>query len=114
MALLMKKRFNWVEDDEIFNLVSVIPVNEQGKRQAVTVMPTLFFMPHCDLSLYNNLLLTNWTYDKLASDFKCQKTYQDGRHVLAVRKYAEEFEIKIITDDYFRAFNGSSWHFFYI
>uniref|UniRef100_A0A7N0TLG3 SRR1-like domain-containing protein n=1 Tax=Kalanchoe fedtschenkoi TaxID=63787 RepID=A0A7N0TLG3_KALFE len=142
LALLMKKRLNWVGDVEVFDPVlsptessvirslgcSVIPVNEQGKRLATR--PTLFFMPHCDLSLYNNLLLTNWCpkmlnhiallgnsfkiYAELASDFKCQRTTRNGRHVLAARKCADEFEIKIVTADYFRAFNGSSWHFFTI
>ena len=38
--------------------VEIITENEMGKRTAVT--PALFFMPHCDLPLYNNLLWANW------------------------------------------------------
>ena len=36
----------------------VITENEECKRR--TVRRTVFFMPHCDLGLYNNLLSTNW------------------------------------------------------
>jgi len=36
----------------------VITENEECKRCAVR--RTVFFMPHCDLGLYNNLLSTNW------------------------------------------------------
>ena len=36
----------------------VITENEECKRRAVR--RTVFFMPHCDLGLYNNLLSTNW------------------------------------------------------
>lgn len=140
IALLMKEKFDWIGEIEVFDPVisstesrvintlgcSVIPINEQGKRQALK--PTLFFMPHCDLSLYENLLQTNWNprmlsnialfgnsfkaYEELASDFKSLSTHLKGRHVLAARKYTEEFDVEIVTDDYFRAFNGSSWHFF--
>jgi hypothetical protein len=40
------------------NSVKVLSVNQQGKR--IVNEPTLFFMPHCPLSLYTNVLYTNW------------------------------------------------------
>ncbi|CAM8961999.1 unnamed protein product [Rhodiola kirilowii] len=140
LALLMKEKFDWIGDVEVFDPVlsatetrviksfglTVITLNEEGKRQALK--PTFFFMPHCDLSLYNNLVLANWSpqmlnrvalfgnsfkaYEELAFVFKSQKTYLNGRHVLAAQKYIEEYEVKTVTEDYFRPFTGSSWHFF--
>jgi hypothetical protein len=37
---------------------SIISENESGKRSAVS--RTLFFMPHCPMRLYSNLLWANW------------------------------------------------------
>ena len=36
----------------------VIPHNEEAKR--VVLRKTLFFMPHCNFSLYNGLMWSNW------------------------------------------------------
>lgn len=41
--------------------ISVLTENEQGRRPVDNDAPTLFCMPHCPQSLYNNLLLSNWT-----------------------------------------------------
>lgn len=41
----------------------VIPENEQGRH--LVSRRTIFFMPHCDLHLYNNLLASNWGRDSL-------------------------------------------------
>ncbi|XWS56999.1 hypothetical protein CRYUN_Cryun09bG0133800 [Craigia yunnanensis] len=42
---------------------SILSVNEQGRRQAMK--PTLFFMPHCEAELCNNLLQANWGVESL-------------------------------------------------
>lgn len=43
-----------------------IDVNEKGKR-TVESEQILFYMPHCDFFLYNNLLWANWSKAKLKS-----------------------------------------------
>ena len=66
LALLMKKKFSWIGDLEVFDPIissaesnvfsalgcSVLSFNEEGRRQVSK--PTLFFMPHCEAELYNN------------------------------------------------------------
>lgn len=105
---------------------SVLSVNELGRRQALR--PTLFFMPHCEAELYDTLLQANWRGDILnqivlfGNSFVAYQhhglivnnsTVIDSRqHILAVRRFVKEFEVSTVSDDYFRAFNGSSWHFF--
>ncbi|KAJ2552464.1 hypothetical protein EV175_003299 [Coemansia sp. RSA 1933] len=44
--------------------VSMISVNEEAKRKAEK--RTLFFMPHCEIFLYENLLSANWSVDNLS------------------------------------------------
>ncbi|XP_062582514.1 SRR1-like protein [Saccostrea cucullata] len=41
----------------------VLSENEEGKRSCDS--STLFYMPHCGKSLYNNLLFANWSPDRL-------------------------------------------------
>lgn len=52
--------------------IHILAKNEQGCRQVETTAgslqgphSTLFFMPHCPLSLYTNVLFTNWEWDML-------------------------------------------------
>lgn len=42
--------------------IQIIPNNEQGKRQVGQDDHTIFFMPHCPLALYTNVLHTNWNH----------------------------------------------------
>ncbi|CAL5331300.1 unnamed protein product [Camellia sinensis] len=142
LAILMKKMFSWIGDLEVFDPIlsctetrvleslgcSVLSVNEQGRRQALK--PTLFFMPHCEAELYDNLLQANWrsdmlnriilfgnsfdTYEQYGSVFKNSNAVNLRKHILAVRRFTKEFGIKTVSDDYFRAFHDLSWHFFSI
>jgi hypothetical protein len=43
--------------------LSLLPVDEKGARAASA--PALFWMPHCEAVLYDNLLKANWSRDKL-------------------------------------------------
>lgn len=43
--------------------LNVLSENEEGKRVAEEL--TVFYMPHCPITLYNNLLWANWSVDKL-------------------------------------------------
>ncbi|PQQ20894.1 protein SENSITIVITY TO RED LIGHT REDUCED 1 [Prunus yedoensis var. nudiflora] len=140
LAILLKRKFNWIGDIEVFDPIlsatesrvlealecSVLSINEQGRRQAEK--PTMFFMPHCEAELYDNLLQANWearllnctvlfgnsfeTYKQHLSEYKNSAIVDSTRHILAVRKFTDEFRIKTISDTYFSAFHDSSWHFF--
>ncbi|KAF8395661.1 hypothetical protein HHK36_019611 [Tetracentron sinense] len=141
LAILTKRKFSWIGDIEVFDPVistaesrvlealgcSVLLVNEQGRRKALK--PTLFFMPHCEAELYNNLLQANWQaellnravvfgnsfkiYKQFASEFK-SSVVVSAKHVLAVHKFMNEFGIETVSDEFFGAFHDSSWHFFYL
>ncbi|KAI3821941.1 hypothetical protein L1987_09517 [Smallanthus sonchifolius] len=140
LAILMKRKLDWIGEIEVFDPIislteskvleelgcHVLSVNEQGMRKVVN--PILFFMPHCEAELYDNLLTTNWRHDSLnkiilfGNSFEKYEQHQsvvqdsildDSRkHLLAIRPFTKEFEISTVSDDYFRAFQGSSWHFF--
>jgi len=44
----------------------ILPDNDSGMgHQIDQVSKVLFFMPHCNVSLYNNILCTNWTRNQL-------------------------------------------------
>ncbi|KAK7316813.1 hypothetical protein RJT34_00542 [Clitoria ternatea] len=125
--------FRWILGSEIkIQMVlealgcSVISINEHGRREALK--PTMFFMPHCEAKLYNNLLHANWkpellsnmvifgnsfeTYEQHVSICKNSPILNSMEHILAVRSFTDEFRIKTISDDYYNAFHDSSWHFF--
>ncbi|XP_059651984.1 protein SENSITIVITY TO RED LIGHT REDUCED 1 [Cornus florida] len=140
LAILMKRKFRWVGEIEVFDPIisvtesrvlkalgcSVLSVNEQGRRQALK--PMLFYMPHCEAELYDNLLQANWrvdllnhivlfgnsfeTYEQHVSIIKNSTIVDLRKHILAVRSFTKEFGIETPSDDYFRAFHDSSWHFF--
>ncbi|XP_004514476.1 protein SENSITIVITY TO RED LIGHT REDUCED 1 [Cicer arietinum] len=140
IAMLMKRDFNWIGSIEVFDPIlsvtesrvletlgcSVMSINEHGKREALK--PTMFFMPHCEAELYNNLLRANWkpnllknmvlfgnsfeTYEQHVSLCKNSPIQNSLGYILAVRSFANEFRIETISDDYYNAFHDSSWHFF--
>ena len=43
----------------------IIDQNELGCRSVTS--PTLFFMPHCPMGLYHNILLSNWNKSSLGN-----------------------------------------------
>lgn len=62
--LLYDPKFLSVEKDVLTSFgLQVLKENEEAKR--CCERPTLFFMPHCGKSLYNNLLFANWSPDRL-------------------------------------------------
>ncbi|KAF3441432.1 hypothetical protein FNV43_RR15346 [Rhamnella rubrinervis] len=139
LAILLKRKFSWIGEIEVFDPIlsatetqvlealgcSVLSVNEQGRRLAEK--PTLFFMPHCEAELYDNLLQANWgagllshivlfgnsfeTYEQHVSAFKNSAVTESSKHILAIQKLTDEFRINTVSDDYFGAFHDSSWHF---
>lgn len=140
LAILLKRKFHWIGDIQVFDPIlsatesrvleslgcSVLSVNEQGRRRAL--QPTLFFMPHCEAELYDNLLRENWDSELLSrivlfgNSFEAYEQHiavvtnslvsSSARHILAIRKFTNEHKIKVVSNDYFAAFHDSSWHFF--
>ncbi|CAG8440057.1 10460_t:CDS:2 [Funneliformis mosseae] len=43
--------------------ISIIDINEKAKRKITN--QTLFYMPHCPIGLYNNVIASNWEKKKL-------------------------------------------------
>ncbi|XP_051123022.1 protein SENSITIVITY TO RED LIGHT REDUCED 1 isoform X2 [Andrographis paniculata] len=140
LAMLLKKKFNWIGEIEVFDpkisltelkvLTSlgctVLTVNEQARRQVLK--PTMFFMPHCDAYLYDNLLEANWRVDQLKNLillgnsflhyeqhvvlFRNQETPSDRKHIIAAVRFANEVRIETSNDEFYGAFSSSCWHFF--
>lgn len=140
LAILMKRKFDWIGDMEVFDPVlsatesrvleslgcSVMSVDEEGRRQVLK--PTLFFMPHCEAVLYHNLLEANWTIDSLRNLALFGNSFESYEHhssvikdyvasdytkrILAAHCFTDEFRIATGPDDHSRAFHASSWHFF--
>lgn len=129
LAILMKKEVDWIGDVEVFDPIisltelkvieelgcCVLSVNEWCQREAVN--PILFFMPRCRVTLFENLLKTNWRHGMLnriiilGNSFKHQKNYR-LKHLCAIQPITKEFEISNLSEAYIRAFGGLSWHFF--
>ncbi|XP_065868116.1 protein SENSITIVITY TO RED LIGHT REDUCED 1 [Euphorbia lathyris] len=139
VAVLMKKELSWIGDIEVFDPVlssvesqvletlgcSVLSTNEHGRR--CVTKPTLFYMPHCEAELYNNLLQANWGLEQLnqivlfgnsfevyqyLSEFRNSVLVDSSKHIVAARRFTKEFIIKTVSEDYFAPFHDSSWHFF--
>ncbi|KAI9074173.1 hypothetical protein K1719_043854 [Acacia pycnantha] len=154
LAILMKKDFTWIGEVQVFDPVlseieiqvlksfgcTVLSINEEGKRQALK--PTMFFMPHCELDLYNNLLEANWKPDLLSnviifgnsldryikqhelfskhfsSNYMKRKLniWEMMGHVLAAQTFTDEFKMTTISYEpcglYCHSFFGLNWHFF--
>ncbi|XP_052192297.1 protein SENSITIVITY TO RED LIGHT REDUCED 1-like [Diospyros lotus] len=125
VAILMRKSFSWIGDVEVFDPIlsatecralerlgcSVLSINERGCRRALK--PTLFFMPHCEVELYDNLVQANWktgllhrillfgnsfkAYEEYGSVFKNSTLVDSGKHVLAVGRFTKEFGINTVS-----------------
>ncbi|KAG0495950.1 hypothetical protein HPP92_000641 [Vanilla planifolia] len=116
---------------------TVVSVDEGGRREAT--VPTLFYMPHCELVLYDSLLEANWkpamlkrlvvlgnsfgVYERCANERVGAGSVPlevQGRHVLGSRRYVREVEMEDTEyfpkendeEDFFEAFHDISWHFF--
>ncbi|XP_020276426.1 protein SENSITIVITY TO RED LIGHT REDUCED 1 [Asparagus officinalis] len=115
--------------------VAVMGVDERGRREVK--VPTLFFMPHCEVQLYDNLLDANWgcenlnkmvilgnsfgEYERYVEEKKgasgSVKVEEAGKRVIGSRRFVREVRLEggeDCDDDngFFRAFHDISWHFF--
>jgi hypothetical protein len=111
-----------------------VPGLDDGGRRRVEE-PTLFYMPHCEASLYDALLAANWESPAqlrrvcvLGNSFRRYAIQAEenrsgpaakAKHVLAAERLAWEERVDgagdLDEDDWFtRAFNETSWHFFQV
>jgi len=89
----------WLIFDPIFNLeeknvlkrfnFKLIENDEQAKR--LVEEPTLFFMPHCDKELYNNLLWTNWSKKCLNNLIILGNSFNHLIDSMSVKRAQEEY-----------------------
>ncbi|KAF8781421.1 SRR1-like protein like [Argiope bruennichi] len=108
---------------KIFGL-TVLKENEEGKRTVLN--RTIFFMPHCDLYLYNNLLWANWSKDSLSKliiignsfqGYLLHRTEKNLKEEAIYVNYASKFvrEVKIVNNfKFLDIFNNLSLHCFHI
>ncbi|GBN16267.1 SRR1-like protein [Araneus ventricosus] len=104
--------------------LNVLDVNEEAKRTAFS--KTIFFMPHCDLPLYNNLLWANWSKDSLSKlilignsfqQYLLDRTEKCLKEKAIYVNYASKFarEVRIVNDfKFLDVFNNLSLHCFHI
>ncbi|KAL6624333.1 hypothetical protein ACP70R_031654 [Stipagrostis hirtigluma subsp. patula] len=109
-----------------------VPSLNDGCRRRVEEA-TLFYMPHCEASLYDALLAANWVSPAqlrrvclLGNSFRRYALQVEenrsvpaatAAHVLAAARFVWEERVDEVgyvdDDDWFaRAFNETSWHFF--
>ncbi|KAJ6799252.1 protein SENSITIVITY TO RED LIGHT REDUCED 1 [Iris pallida] len=118
---------------------SVMRADERGRREVKVA--TLFFMPHCELQLYDSLLEANWGseglkkmailgnsfggYGRAAEERSGNGSVRfdsEGRRVLQAKRFVREVEMDGVGKDekeeeenavgFYRAFHDLSWHFF--
>lgn len=102
--------------------LNVLNVNEEAKR--VLKRKSIFFMPHCDIPLYNNLLWANWNKDTLSelviigNSFQSYELNDAKRRLKERAKYVHlacKFVKEIRMTNVFRfsdIFNDLSIHYF--
>ncbi|KAJ7516568.1 hypothetical protein O6H91_22G063300 [Diphasiastrum complanatum] len=139
LALLLRKKFLYIANVLVFDPVltaleqkvitclgcSMLMHNEEGRR--TVKVPTVFYMPHCEVTLYDNLLQANWVDHHLSSlailgnsfgvyqerwstspNFKIPRP----NYVLQLQKHVEEHTIDASSFPVQSAFNDMSWHLF--
>ncbi|MCO5586513.1 hypothetical protein L7F22_040453 [Adiantum nelumboides] len=139
LILLLKERFSWVGIIEVYDPVlshsectvikelGCLPValNEKGRRPIAG--PTLFYMPHCEGWLYDNLLQANWApcaFRQIVILGNSFKAYQEiwsspvGRksprpsYLLQYQQLAKEVPLEATPSSDPPGFNNMSWHFY--
>ena len=139
LVLLLKQMFSWVGCVEVYDPVLspsecrvmeamgclTIAINEEGRR--TISMPTIFYMPHCEDWLYNNVLEANWMPQKLNqlvvlgnsfrnyheawSSFQVSRLKAPPTYVLEFHDLAKEIPLEATSFFQLPAFNNMSWHF---
>ncbi|XP_065184778.1 SRR1-like protein [Sycon ciliatum] len=99
----------------------LIKVNEEGRRRVVR--PTLFFMPHCGRSLYENVLASNWSCKQLHFVAIIGNEFSSYLHRMPTHVFRSETphlahgqsivsELEILPGEFMESFNDSALHVF--
>ncbi|KAJ9073153.1 sensitivity to red-light reduced protein, variant 2 [Entomophthora muscae] len=104
----------------VFFGFKILDVNEEGRRKIDK--PTLFYMPHCPLALYDNVLNANWNASSLRhlyifgnlltnyyENMSDSKLAAKAPHVLEVSKVGVDALDFPTLEDCPRAFNDTSF-----
>ncbi|KAG0617167.1 hypothetical protein M758_5G169500 [Ceratodon purpureus] len=139
LALLLKEHFPCIGDILVYDPVlsamecgfliklgcTPIVRDEKGRRRAYC--PTLFYMPHCGASLYNNVLEENqdpWCLGWISILGNSFLRYQDSwgvfpkpKHarpdcLLGMQPHVTEHPVNAASFPCVSAFNDMSWHLF--
>ncbi|XP_042904889.1 SRR1-like protein [Parasteatoda tepidariorum] len=114
--------FSCDEKDCLIKLgLDVLSVNEKAKRSVS--QRTIFFMPHCDLPLYNNLLWSNWNVKQMVNIIIIGNSFSNYKRLPNAQlekrggyiNRANEFvtELKMSNNYVFKdVFNDMSIHYF--
>ncbi|KAJ6414451.1 hypothetical protein OIU84_003448 [Salix udensis] len=108
LAILMKRKFDWIGDIEVFDPIL------SATESLGSGIPWLFCPVNWELELLNHIVLFGNSFEmyEFFSEIKNSIAVESSRHILAARKFADEYVIEAASDDYFAAFHDSSWHFF--
>ncbi|KAI0831092.1 hypothetical protein BC628DRAFT_1415653 [Trametes gibbosa] len=81
----------FVEDDmRLFSQLGVTPLPENRRASYGLRSPTIAFMPHCDLYLYENLLRENWSRARLPNVLLIANRLSEYAESIPARKLASE------------------------
>lgn len=139
LALLLKKIFSSIKEVLVYDPVlstmecstlttlgcTPISQDEEGRRRAH--MPTIFYMPHCGIGLYNNLLQENadpWCLGWVSVLGNSFEKYHDAWSrspkdsgpqpdtLLKLQRHSKEYSVDPVSFPLMSAFNDMSWHLF--
>lgn len=115
-------------EKEAMEEIGCTPIQENEEGRRVAVGPTLFYMPHCEAHLYDNVLKANrsspGSLKKIAILGNSFRSYQERWalsphpkstrpiHLLEIEKTSEEVLVDPFDFSLPSAFNDMSWHFF--
>mmetsp|Transcript_36721 Transcript_36721/g.80000 ORF Transcript_36721/g.80000 Transcript_36721/m.80000 type:complete len:339 (-) Transcript_36721:457-1473(-) len=115
------------DDHDLMRRYQLQPLLEDEKGARPATAPTLFYMPHCEAVLYDNLLKANWsssTLPYLAILGNSFRTYEDrwemkpkaapGRpaYILAIRPHVIEIPLGDTGAGLLQGFTDTSLHLF--
>ncbi|CAG8579677.1 10692_t:CDS:2 [Ambispora gerdemannii] len=102
LLLLLRDLFQATSlDFEVLVYYGIISIEENEKAKRKITQPTLFYMPHCPIGLYNNLIGANWQRYSLTNMLLIGNRLEF---------YAERSTDNTLWPD--ETFNETCWHWF--
>lgn len=102
---------------------NVLEHNQEGKRECSVDRVTIFYMPHCGKSLYNNLLWRNWglqleniviignSFTHMIDSTPNRILKKTANYVIKIQPYSTEIPLEV-PSQYDNIFNDTSIHTF--